>query len=64
MLMHQIAICMILLGIVCFALGRLTADYRIHNPKRVTHEAPEVSEPEENDERWWREIFDEWPEKR
>ena len=59
MLMHQIALCLVLLGLVGFALAKLTASYRAYKPKHA-QETPPVSEPVEVDETWWREIFDYW----
>ena len=60
MLMHQIALCLILLGLISLALSKMTAAYRVYKPKHLANEAPAVSEHDEVDERWWREVFDYW----
>lgn len=60
MLMHQIAIFLIVVGIVGLVTARTIAVRQAYKPKHVTQEAPVVPEETKADETWWREIFDAW----
>ena len=57
MLMHQIAFMMIVAGIVVVGFSKLIAIHQDLNPHYPDPVVNEASDPEPEDDSWWREIF-------